>query len=171
MIGQVMASWSHAEASLLHLFVTLMGGKDEIAADVFLALESQSAKTSAISAAAKRRPEPEQELLRAILAIAKGNQKRRDAIAHGAWGFSADLPDALLLSDTRTVARGRHGFEGTYVYTRADFESLMNSNYKLASFGRILEWIMMDHVANREGKLYAELCAEPEIQEKLNRPA
>jgi hypothetical protein len=172
MIAQVIVSWSHVEGFMLKLFVTLMGGRNQIAADVFLALETQSAKIAAINAAAKRLPENQEQLLHAILRIAKSKQRARDKIAHGSWGFSPQLPDALLLIDPRaSFAESNHKHDHIYVYRQSDFEGIIRDNAKVAGFVSNLHWIITGHVANRDGRLRDELLAEPEIRERLDRQA
>jgi hypothetical protein len=88
LIAEAIASWTNVEFFMLQLFIELMGGHKDRAADVFLALEIQSAKTAAVTAVASRLPNEQQSLLSAILAIAKTNQKSRDKIAHWIWGDS-----------------------------------------------------------------------------------
>jgi hypothetical protein len=74
---------------MLSLFVQLFGGHDSLATEVFLSLDGQAAKSAAISAAGasvlKDRDE-EFRVLRAILAIAKSNEKDRNKLAHWTWG-------------------------------------------------------------------------------------
>src|SRR5262245_32958359 len=88
---EAIASWSNVESFMLRLFMQLLGGNESLAASVFLSLESQSAKTSAIKAASTSslddRP-AELEVLNAILAIAKANEKDRNKLAHWTWGDS-----------------------------------------------------------------------------------
>ena len=169
---QVVASWSNVDAFLLRLFVELMGGPRDTAATVFLALETQSAKTAAINAVARALPDNHQRVLRAILAIAKTHQRGRDKIAHWIWGDSDALPEAILLIDPRAMAGDEPpNRDDIYVYRRNDFIELIRANERVAGFGMDLRFILMGHVANRDGALYARLCAEPEIQERLRPQA
>jgi hypothetical protein len=170
--AEVIASWSNVEAFMLRLFVELMGGSADIAATVFLALENQSAKTAAINAASRRLPEEQRRLLHALLAIAKTQQKSRDKIAHWTWGDSPQLPDALLLLDPRTsVTDDRLSNDDVYVYKERDFVEIIRANERLAGFGMTFKFILMGHVANGDGQLFAQLCDEPEIRERLSREA
>jgi hypothetical protein len=101
---EAIASWSNVEAFMLRLFMQLLGGNESLAASVFLALENQASKTAAISAAAatalRERP-AELNVLRAILSITKTNEKDRNKLAHGTWGDSPNIPDAVLLVNPR----------------------------------------------------------------------
>jgi hypothetical protein len=168
---RAIASWSNVEAFMLQLFVQLMGGPAEKAATVFLALEIQSAKSAAINAVAQSLPEEQQKLLRAVLAIAKTNQRSRDKIAHWQWGDTPALPDALLLLNPKTAVHGVPNHDDVFVYTERDFQDIIRANERLAGFGMSLTFILRGHVANRDGRLFAQLSAEPEIRERLDRPA
>jgi hypothetical protein len=170
--AEVIASWSNVEAFMLRLFVQLMGGPADKAATVFLALENHSAKTAAINAVSRTLPDELQKVLNAILAIAKTQQKSRDKIAHWTWGDSPQLPDALLLLDPRTsVVEDGLNKDDIFVYREHDFLEVIRANERLAGYGMTFKFILMGHVANRDGRLFAELCAEPEIRERLDRGA
>lgn len=160
---------------MLNLFVELFGGSQAMATTVFLSLETQSAKTAAIQAAAQKKLGTEQEkldLLRAILAIAKTNQKSRDKLAHWTWGDSLQLPDALLLIDPKNLPVVTElDYSDIYVYRDHDFREIISANDRLCGFGLNFRWVLSDHPANQNNALFAQLCAEPEIREKLSRLA
>lgn len=166
---EAVASWSNVEAFLLRLFVDLFGGHGSLAADVFLSLEGQSAKNAAIAAAAASaltaRPD-ELRVLRAILAVTKTNEKDRNKLAHWTWGESLGLSDALLLVDPRSSI-GDLDLSKVFVYRASDFHSIIQSNDRLCGFGLKFKFILNGHVANRDGRLLAELLAEPEIAARL----
>ncbi|MGU7775529.1 hypothetical protein ACV229_35860 [Burkholderia sp. MR1-5-21] len=103
---EAIASWSNVESFMLGLFVELFGGHNSLATEVFLSLDGQAAKSAAINAAAAsvlKDRDAELRVLRAILAIAKTNEKDRNKLAHWTWGDSPHLPDAVLLVDPRTT--------------------------------------------------------------------
>ena len=166
---EALASWSNVEAFMLSLFVELFGGHGALAAEVFLSMQTQFAKSAAIDTAAanvlKERPE-ELRLLRAILAIARTSEKARNKLAHWTWGESPEVPDALLLVDPRCT-KDRLDRSDIYVYKDRDFQSIIRANDRLCGFGLAFKFILMGHVANDEGRLLNELIAEPEIQERL----
>lgn len=140
----------------------------------FLSLEVQSAKTSAVLAAANSVliDKPQQiELLKAILAIAKTKEKSRNKLAHWIWGDSPDFPDALLLANPKIISA--HGIDRSqiFVYKKEDFTSIIQANDRLCGFGLRFNFILKSHPANRDDSLFHELSAEPEIQERLNRQA
>jgi hypothetical protein len=172
---EAIASWSNVENFLLGLYLELLGGAGDRAAIAYLAIETQSAKTQAIRAVAQNVLSSENfELLTAILAVAKTSQKSRDKLAHHVWGFSPNLSDALLLIDPRVAARQpeRDDYrKNVMVYRESDFRGAIDTNNRICGWGLSLRFILMGHPANRDNQLYDELCAEPEIREKLNHRA
>ena len=173
LLAESIASWGNVESFMLNLFVDLMGGPEDRAATVFLAQETQTAKSAAIVAVAEEYlPDEIKPLLRAIFAILKTNQKARDKIAHGVWGDTKELPDALLLCNARVLlGKERPDKARIYVYKEGDFKNLIGANERLAGYGLTFRFILSGHPANEDGKLFAQLCAVPEIRERLNRPA
>lgn len=170
---EAIASWSNVEGFMLRLFMQLLGGNESLAASVFLALENQASKTAAINAAAVTalREQPDElNLLRAILSIAKTNEKDRNKLAHWTWGDSPNIPDAVLLVDPR-ASLGELDRSEIYVYKAQDFQGIVRANDRLCGFGLSFNFILRGHVANRDGRLLAELQAEPEIRERLARQA
>ena len=139
---------------MLRVFVQLMGGTAERAATVFLALETQTAKTQAINTVASSLPGAHKEMLQALLAIARTNQKGRDRFAHWIWGDISDLPDALLLLDPRIILRtGNIEFEDVYIYDEKDFVDIIEANDRLCGFGLLFSFILQGHPGNQGGQL------------------
>lgn len=170
---EAIASWSNVEAFLLRLFIQLLGGNESLAASVYLSLEGQSAKTGAIRAASAKaletRPQ-EANVLDAVLALAKTNEKDRNKLAHWTWGESPAIPDAVLLVNPRATLNDLD-FSEIYVYRAQDFQSIIQSNDRLCGFGLSLKFVLSGHVANHDGSLLNRLAAEPEIAERLARQA
>ena len=169
---EAIASWSNVESFMLHLFIELFGGQGSLAADVFLALDGQAAKSAAIDAAANSvlsdRPD-ELKVLRAIMAIAKTNEKDRNKLAHWTWGESPDLPDALLLVSPRAYL-GNLDRSDVYVYKEGDFTRIVLANDRLCGYGLLLRFVIQGHAGNRDGSMLAQLKGKAEIQERLARP-
>ena len=166
---EALASWCNVEGFLLRLFIELFGGHGALAAEVFLSLQNQSAKSAAIDAAATSvlsGRNDELRVLRAILAIAKTNEKDRNKLAHWTWGESPSIPDALLLVDPRATI-GEMNLSDIYVYKAQDFNTIIGANDRLCGFGLEFKFILNGHVANRDGRLLAKMLAEPEIQQRL----
>jgi hypothetical protein len=170
---EAIASWSNVEAFLLRLFIQLLGGNESLASSVYLSLEGQSAKANAIKAAAANALAArgqELQVLEALLSIAKTNEKERNKLAHWVWGDSPNLPDALLLLDPRTNIENLDRSQ-IYVYREQDFRGIIQANDRLCGFGLQLKFVLIGHVANRDGRLLDRLVREPEIAERLARQA
>ncbi len=106
MAMQVIASWSLVEIRLTELFVSLLGGLNNNGAIAYRAIDSRHAKSNMINAIASKRLSKENfALLSAIQNLVKSSAKERDKIAHCEWGYSHDLPDALLLKDPKKLSQ------------------------------------------------------------------
>jgi hypothetical protein len=115
----VIATWSHVDGILLHLYLTLLvvrpGVRLEASVDkgnspaaiVFMSIESHQAKRYAIKNVAEKTVTTKHfHLLGAVLAVAKNAARARNAVAHGIWGYTEKLPDALLLTNPKNLYRG-----------------------------------------------------------------
>lgn len=170
---EAIASWSNVEAFLLRLFLQLFGGNQSLASSVYLSLEGQSAKTAAIRAAAKEALSgraDELAVLDAILAIAKTNEKDRNKLAHGSWGDSSELTDALLVFDPR-VDVDQLDYKFVYVYREADFRAIVAANDQLCKLCQGLRFVLQVHETSRDGRLLRQLLAAPEVAERIARQA
>jgi hypothetical protein len=107
-----------------------------LSASIYVGLETQSAKTNAITVAADslliERPD-ELRALKALIKIAKTHQKSRNKLAHWVWGYSVQLPTALLLMDPKKNA-GRPGKSDIFVYNETDFKAQINANETLCQY-------------------------------------
>jgi hypothetical protein len=110
------------------------------------------------------------DLLQAILRVAKIGQSGRDKLAHWIWGYSPQIPDAFLLANPRDTVSGITN-ETVYVYKQRDFDDIIKLNDRLCGYGLQFLFILRKHVANEDDALYHELCAEPDLQDKLSRQA
>ncbi len=167
---EALASWSNVENFMLHLFIELFGGNDSIASEMYLALESQSAKKAAICSAANvflKDKLNEMNVLQAILAIMKTNEKDRNKLAHWIWGDSPLIPDALLLIDPRNTLNVELDLSEIFVYKAHDFYSIIKSNDHLCGIGLEFNFIIQGHPANWDGRLLNKLMAEPEIKKRM----
>lgn len=167
---EAIGSFSNVESFLLRLFVRLFGGNSTLAARIYLALDGRGPKSAALNEAIAHMDDPRlAELTRAIIAISKSNQKERDKLAHNVWGISPDLPHALLLLDPKTQLNNeRLDYDDVYVYTAEDFRRIIHANDRVCGFGLKLQFILDGHPANKDNRLYDELCNESEIRERLN---
>jgi hypothetical protein len=130
---EAIASWSNVESFKLRLFIQLVGGlKATVAASIFLALQSNLAKSQAIQAAAAtvlKERQDELQLLSVILRLAKTREKDRDKLAHWVWGDSPDVHTGILVIDPKDLVVLE--FSRVYVYTTKDFNSIIEGNERL----------------------------------------
>lgn len=183
---ECIASWSAVEDFLLHMYARLME-ENSLAFETYLKFDIQTAKSQAILTAAESRLKNHPKklsVLKAILRIAKTNQKMRDKIAHNTWGICHELPNALLLLDPRArypkKEPGHIDKSCIYVYREVDFENIIKANDRLCYFGFEFGYVLNDVIIGRprsieesdkEGRIFSALLAEPEIQEKLDHQA
>ena len=157
---------------MLRLFVRLLGGDAAIAGRIYLALEIQSAKSIAIVEAVNAvRDVKVQNVIKAAIAVAKMRQKARDKLAHHTWGFSDDLPDALLLISPKAFVVEGSGIDEVFVYREKDFLDIIEANERLSRYFQQLIWIIGAHPVSSNGLLLDALSNEPEIAERLSRLA
>ena len=167
---ECIASWSLVESWLLNLWIALSGGNEAIAAEIFISLEGNSAKSAAIGKLVKRLDPRYQALYAAISRIAKTQQKSRDKLAHWVWGHSPQMPDALLLADPRVLAMQQSGDKTVYIYDSNCLREILVDNNKLSGYVFDFSRIVQNH-HNHNDELYLTLCAEPAIREILDRRA
>lgn len=171
---EAISSASSLEALMLRLFVTIFGGKESVAASVYLALETAGPKSAAISAAAQATLSKEQQsVLAAIQRLESRNRKERDKLAHHVWAHSAELPNAILLIDSRALT-GDAVLDRSliFVYIERDFSSIIDANKRVSELAQAFRFTMLSHAEkSQRDALFAKLLKEPEIQETLKRPA
>lgn len=156
-------------------YVNLAGGNDTDAATVYLALETQSAKTAAVSALARKKLHPSvQQLLSGILKVAKSAQKEKDKLAHWVWGTVSNRPNDILMADPRELIfiekNMRINEDKLYLYSLDEFEKMRIRFEKIAGWGMQIKYLF-GHPSPEATELYEQLCQEPEIAEILNRQA
>jgi hypothetical protein len=167
---EAIASWANVESFMLQLFVYLLGGKEAVAADMYLALDGEGPKKAVVMAAAKSILEQDPfDLFLAIMSLVDTSQKERNKLAHWTWGDSPMLPDAILLIDPRHLLHPELGFDkaNVYVYTQQDFGAIIAANDRLCGYGLLLQFILSGHPDNQDGKLFRELSEAPEIRDRL----
>jgi len=170
--AEAIGSWAEVDSFMLRLFVRLLGGDAAIAGRIYLALEIQSAKSIAIVEAVNAvRDVKVQNVIKAAIAVAKMRQKARDKLAHHTWGFSDDLPDALLLISPKAFVVEGSGIDEVFVYREKDFLDIIEANERLSRYFQQLIWIIGAHPVSSNGLLLDALSNEPEIAERLSRLA
>lgn len=178
LVSEVIASWTHVEVNLMRLFMALIGGRNTLASELFLSMESRGARAAAIAALARTKLKDKQrrDAVEALLHIAKSKQGERDRVAHWVWGTAVStktpnpFADAVVLIDPRIFVRSkRRPHEGAYVYRKADLERIVEDNNRVAILISSL-WRLLQHPNAKERRAQLlQLCAEPEVREALSR--
>ena len=100
----VIAEWSILENFMSGLFVTMLGANPGPAIAIYSALTSAAAQRDALRAVASNVMSPDElDVFDAILSLFTSAAKDRNKIAHWIWGYSTDLPDAVLLGDPKAM--------------------------------------------------------------------
>lgn len=101
----VVAEWSILESFFSDLFMQMLGANPRPAAAMYYALSGEASKKAALRAIAQTvLSMEEQDVFEAILSLFTSVAKDRNKIAHWIWGYSSDLPDAVLLWDPAAKA-------------------------------------------------------------------
>jgi len=167
LVVNAIASWSNVESFHLNFFMKLLGGPGEKAADIYLALEARSARSAAIHAAAQSLPKSHKNLLRAVLAISSSRRKIRDKMAHGIWGISSNISDALLLASPSDLIIHGHDLSKIFVYRKRELQQIITDNERLVGYGQLMGFIISGNHGDQDDPIFRQLSAEAEIAEKL----
>jgi hypothetical protein len=100
----VLAAWSHLETKVGFVFSRLLGAEEEKGIAIYNALSNMGAHTldqvfDAVAAIALN--QEQRDFAQAIRGMTKSVKDQRNPLAHGFWGISPDIPDALLLRSPR----------------------------------------------------------------------
>lgn len=165
----VVRTWSDVENFRLNFYMEILGRNNEHAKAAFLALDSESAKNQSIRAVAERALAGELlKVFAAVQALSKRVQKTRNRICHWTWGYSPEIKDGFLLVDPRATApEGDLRTHLIYVYKKPDFVAAIQESERLAGYYQTFSFIMMGHVANREGQLEKKLLETVELKELI----
>tara|TARA_B100000678_G_scaffold202315_1_gene170228 strand:+ start:548 stop:1162 length:615 start_codon:yes stop_codon:yes gene_type:complete len=169
MFAEAISTWSSVEFELLKFYLNMFGGAESLVATAYLALTTSSAKLNVILAVGEKRMVPKHyKVLQAILSIVKSREKARNKLAHRVWGYSIELPDALLLADPAHLLALPATAKDVFVYKAADFKSIISDNEELASW--IIDLgIMHQYRGDQQAdRLYEELSEQPDIALKLS---
>lgn len=133
-----------------------------MAAEVYLALNSSTAKMQAVQAAAEvaLAEAPRQKaIFSAILKVINTHSKGRNKIAHGTFGLVEELPGVLAWVDpVETIKLGDGlNFDKVFIYTKDELEKIINAHYQICAIGQNFSYILRNHVANQFGQIEREL--------------
>ncbi len=103
-IVRILTAWAHLETKMGAIFSQLLGGENENGVAIYNVVSNMGAHTvDQVFGAVERvaLASAEREVCFALRLITRGVRDLRNPIAHGFWGLSPDIPDALLLRSPR----------------------------------------------------------------------
>lgn len=179
------ASSSQLDASLLRLFMQLMGGSQRVAARMYLSLKTRGPTNAAITAAAKSALSAWQfGVFDVITKSSKSAQGERDNLAHWVWGYSNDLPDALLLIDPQYLPLDHHPFgigyqlndlvdraNKIFAYEERDFRSIASKLKELARAAETFRLSLARPYQWNDSHLFSVLDEMTLLKGKFDAPA
>jgi hypothetical protein len=191
-MAQTIAVWAEVEVALGELLCEALEAAAGPFAAAYQALNSSGAQNSVAAAAISYGlNETQRELFEAIMMVFRAAKKDRDRIAHGTWGWSEQLPDALLLTDPKVRMRSRAAMQPwktkgdlrtsqgngpdsvikdteVFVYKEADFKEVKARFHRLeAHLTRFALSLVKDWP--KAADIPRQLSREPDIQEALAR--
>lgn len=101
---RVIATWSHIDGDWASIYSTLLKADIEVGTSVYQAFNGlEVRKKMLFKAAEKAVPEWQKIAIEAVWKATAGSRNERDRFCHHVWGYSRDLPNALLLMDSSVV--------------------------------------------------------------------
>lgn len=164
---QGIASWAEVEYFLLASYVAMFGGTSDLAAKMFLSMDTRGSKADALAVLGREKLSTKQQAaLTDLLKLAKRRGGARDKLAHWIWGMSEELPDALLLLDPRCKVQvsGHSDLSPhIFVYREPDLRKIIRDNEALArigsNFARLIETGGDDLAQQLSAQLAKELAS------------
>jgi hypothetical protein len=104
----VLSAWGKLDTEMGVVFASFLNTQAEIGVAIYNQLTNLNTQDAAMRAAASLvLDKNKMDLFLALMKIAKGPRDQRNQIAHGVWGYSEDLPDALLLLNPKIALKFR----------------------------------------------------------------
>lgn len=197
---KVVAAAATVDGSFARMFVHLLHAEPRAAASMYLSVQADTTREAMLAAAAEAvLSEAENELFVALRAVARSSLKLRHKVAHWVWGWSTDVPDALLMCDPKEYVplnaalvefdRQFNNAKSTpevldlirdmpkisrdkiFVVRAADLQRGLAAIARSQELCLRFEMLMRSRHADEvaDVPLYNQLCSEPEIATELAR--
>jgi len=189
-VARCIVHWSEIEIHLGAFLGLLLHANQKAAVAMYSGIENRAAQLRLIVCAAEASVPPDHFNVLSVLisAIIRPAMKERDKLAHWAWGFSDDLPDALLISEpARTLeslmkalisqpgiehAAVPINFNQIFVVRDGDLEGVIERSIAAKDHLRMAMATVWEHNAPpRRAEYLRQLSNVPQIREGLNRLA
>ena len=104
----VLTAWGKLDTEMGVVFGSFLNTQAHIGVAVYNQLTNLNTQEAALRAVAKLVLDKDQmDLFLALLKLARGPRDQRNEMAHGVWGFSEDVPDALVLFSPKAALKVR----------------------------------------------------------------
>ena len=183
-IARIVTAWADIEVQCARLLAELMGTNVPATAAVFSSIRNSKVQHDALNAAAKAvLSQPDHELFSAHMVRRTALERERNDLAHGCFGVSVALPDAVIwVSQTDYIL-----FDANRLHDTAAHEIFRSKQavYDPGTLERIAQDVTEFHTqlgsfrgylfARREGaqgaafraNRYPQLCSQPHIRQAL----
>jgi hypothetical protein len=190
LVARAIATWSEIEAQMGAILVRMLGAKAEPALAMFQALTSSPAQLAAMNAAAEATlSQQDKELFDAVMAAVRSSAAQRHDLAHCQWGYSEELPDALMLAESKHMMRfereklelARAFSEGNFLAPEPQFPRHKIHVYRKNDFTVVIERMdalrdylyclgfLVDRGFPWPDRIRSYLPGKPDIQAALHR--
>jgi hypothetical protein len=193
-IGLVASNWAYVDALVQLILVAMLGARAELVAPLYRAIQSDRSRDEIVDEVAKQELSGiDLRLFRALLKLSKSPNKQRNAVAHGIWGITDDIDDAVVMlnpldwleigADSEAalanlaLAPTKKIPEHLMVYRANDFDSLNAEIKRIASYWYTfrtlitLQRLIGSRAPEHISQLREKLCNEPPIRAELDRPS
>jgi hypothetical protein len=112
-VALVISNWSYVENSIGRLLSFMMGVKAEVGIAMYTSLMGGSSQDAVLEAVAQNYYSQERlDVFHAVKKCTDGPKRQRNYIAHGLWGYSAEMPDCLLWLPAKEALKNTAEFHG-----------------------------------------------------------
>lgn len=194
--AKIISAWAVLESTMAMVFNSIIPGDPTLAASIFGAIRNPNAQRDAFGALADRvlTDEEERDILDGLLRRYTGAGKSRDVVAHHLWATIPEIPDAILMTDPKSMA-GSHvllqGSTATGTFSNEKAMEMINLLRNSVSVWKVQDFvdchdritrttvmatsfmIMMPNPQrpSRDEKARQQLLSDPEIGEHVRRCA
>ena len=190
MIAHCITQWSEVEIHLGALLTIILHANEKAAMAMYAGVENRAAQLRLIDAAAEASlPTEHYSVISMLLTtIVRPATKERDRLAHWVWGYTDELPDALLIAEPEhtlkslmEVLNNQHKSPGKDVPVNFDKIHVVREGDLIRTLKRF--WIAKDNIRLAMGtawelntpttraELLRQLSNVPEIRAGLIRQA
>jgi hypothetical protein len=155
MIGLVAVHWANLEYMLSRIFTTLIGGKQDVAFEIYHMLIDRELRNKTFLAAASVSGLPK-DIVEDAETLFKDIRKgagERNAIVHGIWASVDGEENYILLLDQKAVNNVL--FKDIYNFSSKEFMNVKYQKYKDKDFNATIDRIIL--LSEKANQLYAKI--------------